>query len=49
MGDYIAPNANLLVVSMQPGHADALYHTALTQIACHAINNIGNRYAKERK
>ena len=44
----VVPSVMLHVGSMQPDHADA-YHTAFIQTAHSAINNVGNRYAKERK
>ena len=43
----VAPNAMLRIVSMQPGHADALHHTALIQTVPCAIDSIVIRYAKE--
>ena len=45
----VAPSAMLHVASMQPGHADTLYHTALMQTAWSAIDNTWNRNAEEQK
>ena len=45
----IAPSVMLRVVSTQPGHVDAPYHTALTQIVHCTFNIIGNGYANQRK